>query len=301
MIINPNADMGNAWKYASDLRHIVEGHGETSWAGTVYPTHATTLAHQAAEEGFDLVVAVGGDGTAHEVINGLMKVPKAKRPIFGIVPFGSGNDYAHNLGIPDDAKKALHAILNGDVKEVDIGSMTDEKGRLEYWDNSINIGFGGNVTIYSHTIQLLRGFLMYLVAVIQTIIMRYDVLDVKIDIDGNKWEGKTVMICLNNGPREGGGFVTSPNAIMDDGILNYSITDKVSRLTMFRMIPEFMRGTQERFPVIHPGKFNKIKIESQQPLVMHADGEVYSDFAQNTRELTVEILPKELKIMVPKE
>ncbi|MCK5346431.1 MAG: acylglycerol kinase family protein, partial [Candidatus Heimdallarchaeota archaeon] len=117
MIINPNADMGNAWKHASDLRHIVEGHGETSWAGTGYPTHATTLAQQAAEEGFDLVVAVGGDGTAHEVINGLMKVPKSKRPVFGIVPFGSGNDYAHNLGIPDNAKKALHAILNGKVRE----------------------------------------------------------------------------------------------------------------------------------------------------------------------------------------
>jgi YegS/Rv2252/BmrU family lipid kinase len=301
MIINPNADMGNAWKYAADLRHIVEGHGETSWAGTVYPTHASTLAQQAAEEGFDLVVAVGGDGTAHEVINGLMKVPKSKRPVFGIVPFGSGNDYAHNLGIPDDAKKALHAILDGEIREVDIGSIEDEKGRLEYWDNTINIGFGGNVTIYSHKMPLLRGFMMYFVAVLQTIFMRYVVLDVKIKIDDKKWDGKTMMICLNNGPREGGGFITGPKAIMDDGIFDYQILDKVSRLMMFRMIPEFMRGTQERFPIVNPGKFKTMEIESQQPLVLHADGEVYSGFAHDTRKLSVKILPKEIKVMVPKE
>jgi len=301
MIINPNADMGNAWKYAADLRHIVEGHGETSWAGTVYPTHASILAQQAAEEGFDLVVAVGGDGTAHEIVNGLMKVPKSKRPVLGIVPFGSGNDYAHNLGIPDDAKKALHAILSGDIKEVDIGSIEDEKGRLEYWDNTINIGFGGNVTIYSHKMPLLRGFMMYFVAVLQTIFMRYVVLDVKIKIDDKEWDGQTMMICLNNGPREGGGFITGPKAIMDDGIFDYQILDKVSRLKMFRMIPEFMRGTQERFPIVNPGKFKKMEIESQQPLVLHADGEVYSGFAHDTHKLTVKILPKELKVMVPTE
>ena len=300
LIINPNADMGNAWKYAADLRHIVEGYGEASWAGTVFPTHASTLAKQAAEEGFDIVVAVGGDGTAHEVINGLMQVPKKKRPLFGIVPFGSGNDYAHNLGIPDDAKKALHAILEGDVKEVDIGTIVDEKGRLEYWDNTINIGFGGNVTIYSHTMPLLRGFMMYLVAVIQTIFLRYTVLDVKLKIDGEEWEGQSMMMCFNNGPREGGGFVTGPKAIMDDGIFDYQILGKVSRLMMFRMIPEFMKGSQERFPFVKPGLFKKVEIESKQPLVLHTDGEVYSGYQHNTHKLTIEILPKELKVMVPK-
>ena len=97
LIMNPNADMGNAWKYAADLRHLFEGFADAEWAGTVYPTHAKLLAKQAAEEGFDIVVAMGGDGTAHEVANGLMEVPEDKRPIFGVIPLGSGNDFSANV------------------------------------------------------------------------------------------------------------------------------------------------------------------------------------------------------------
>ncbi len=302
MILNPNADMGNAWKRAGDLRHIVEGHGNISWAGTVYPNHAKELAQQAAEEGYDLVVAVGGDGTAHEVINGLMQVPAEKRPRFGIVPLGSGNDYAANLGLPKDSSAALKAILNGKPHRVDLAYVEDEHGRREYWDNTLNIGFGGCVTIYSHTISLLRGFIMYFVAVVQTIIMRYDVLDVKIKIDGESWEGQSMMIALNNGPREGGGFITGPNAKLDDGLLDYSILSKVSRLMMFRMIPEFMNGTQERFTeIVNPGTFKSLELESKQPLFLHTDGEVFAGFSHNVYKVKVEMIPNALEVMVPAE
>ncbi len=75
MILNPNADLGRAWRAAADLRPIVDRYGGADWAGTVYPGHASEIARQAALEGYQLVVAMGGDGTAHEVINGLMQVP----------------------------------------------------------------------------------------------------------------------------------------------------------------------------------------------------------------------------------
>ena len=89
LILNPMADMGRAWKTANDLRPIAqEFQGELSWSGTVYPTHAIELAKQAAEEGYDMVIAMGGDGTVHEVMNGLMQVPENKRPVMGVVPIG---------------------------------------------------------------------------------------------------------------------------------------------------------------------------------------------------------------------
>ena len=100
LIVNPNADLGRAWKTASDLRPIIEEFGGADWSGTVYPTHATELARQAGEAGYDLVVSVGGDGTAHEIVNGLMQVPAEKRPRLGVVPLGSGNDFAHAVGMP---------------------------------------------------------------------------------------------------------------------------------------------------------------------------------------------------------
>ena len=300
MILNPNADMGNAWKRASDLRYMAEKYGDVSWAGTVFPTHAKELAQQAAEDGFDIVVAVGGDGTAHEVINGLMEVPADKRPRFGIVPMGSGNDYAANLGLPRNPEEALHAIMNGEPHKMDLGILEDDLGRRIYWDNTINIGFGGSVNVYSHTLPLLRGLLMYFVAVVQTILIRYDVLNVKLIADGEEWEGETMMITLCNGPREGGGFMSGPNAIMDDGILDYAILRKMSRLMMFRMIPEYMKGTQERFTkLVKPGRFKKIEIIAQQPLYLHTDGETFAGFSHNVRHLKAEVLPAALEVMLP--
>ncbi|MBA4380716.1 MAG: hypothetical protein C0393_08605 [Anaerolinea sp.] len=80
LIFNPMADMSHAWRVANDLRPIVAEYGNADWSGTVYPTHATELARQAGEQGYDMVIAVGGDGTVHEVINGLMQAPAKKRP-----------------------------------------------------------------------------------------------------------------------------------------------------------------------------------------------------------------------------
>jgi hypothetical protein len=159
---------------ADDLRPIVAEYGHADWSGTVYPTHATELARQAALDGYDLVVALGGDGTVHEVVNGLMQVPEEKRPILGVVPLGSGNDFAHAVGVPDKADYALAHALKGEPSTIDIGLLTDEQGRREFFDNTLGIGFDAVVTIRSHRLPLLRGFLMYLVAVIQTIILNFD-------------------------------------------------------------------------------------------------------------------------------
>ena len=85
IILNPMADMGNAWRVARDLRSITVEHGNVDWSGTVYPGHAIELARQASAEGYDMVIAMGGDGTVHEVVNGIMQAPENKRPILGMI------------------------------------------------------------------------------------------------------------------------------------------------------------------------------------------------------------------------
>src|SRR5258708_39451455 len=107
IILNPMADMGHAWKVANDLRPIISEYGNADWSGTVYPTHAAELARQAGEQGYDMVIAMGGDGTVHEVVNGIMQLPEDKRPILGVVPVGSGNDFAHAIGVPLASHHAL--------------------------------------------------------------------------------------------------------------------------------------------------------------------------------------------------
>ncbi|MGH2582789.1 MAG: diacylglycerol/lipid kinase family protein [Anaerolineales bacterium] len=299
LIINPNADMGNAWRQATDLRPIVEEYGGADWAGTVYPTHATELARQAAQDGYELVVAIGGDGTVHEVINGLMSMPEGKRPKLGVVPLGSGNDFAHALGIETKPELALKQVLTGEAKKVDLGLIEDEHGRKEYWDNTVNIGFGGSVNIYSHSLPVVRGFLMYFVAVLLTIIRHYDVLHMRIKTDQGDWEQRVLMLAVCNGGREGGGFKTAPHAKIDDGVLDFTTVQQVSRPMMFRLIPEFMKGTQGNFKQVRLGKVKRMEIDCPQPLTLHIDGETYAGFASNVHHLKIEIVPNALEVMLP--
>src|ERR1044072_2260692 len=149
IILNPMADMGNAWRVARDLRSITEEHGGVDWSGTVYPGHAIELAQQAGEQGYGMVIAMGGDGTVHEVINGLMKIPEEKRPVLGIVPVGSGNDFAHGINASRKPTEALTRALNGEASTVALGLTIDEQGHREYFDNTLGIGFGAVVTIRS--------------------------------------------------------------------------------------------------------------------------------------------------------
>jgi YegS/Rv2252/BmrU family lipid kinase len=299
LILNPIADMGRAWKTANDLRPIAqEFAGELSWSGTVYPTHAIELARQAAKEGYDLVVALGGDGTVHEVMNGLMQVPEEKRPVLGVVPIGSGNDFAYSIGVTDKSAQALaHALKAEDIRSIDIGVLTDEHGRTEYFDNTLGIGFDSIVTIRSHKLPIVKGFLMYLTAVIQTILLNHHPMKMEIQTDTESWEDKALMLTLCNGPREGGGFMLAPEARNSDGSFEYVAVKNVSRGMMFRLVPEFMKGTHIHFKQIRMGRFKKLALTSDLPLYIHADGEIFTSFGSNLKKINVDILPNALKVI----
>jgi YegS/Rv2252/BmrU family lipid kinase len=298
LIINPNADLGRAWRWASDLRPIVEEFGGADWSGTVYPTHATELAKQAVEQGYELVVAVGGDGTVHEIINGLMEFPEVERPRLGVVPMGSGNDFAHNTGIHNRAEMAMRQVFTGTPRKIDLGVIEDDHGRREYWDNTLGIGFDATVTIRSHRLPLLRGFLMYLTAVIQTIMLNHDSPRMQVETDQENWDEEMLMIALCNGPREGGGFAVAPDASNEDGWLNYAAIRRVSRPMMFRLIPEVMKGTHGRFPQVRLGRFREFSLKADSPLHIHTDGEIFAGFGTQVKNLSVKVLPGAIDVVV---
>jgi YegS/Rv2252/BmrU family lipid kinase len=297
LIINPNADLGRAWRWGSDLRAIVEEFGGADWAGTVYPTHATDLARQAAEEGFELVISVGGDGTTHEVINGLMQVPQARRPKLGIVPVGTGNDFASNVGMQTEPAQAMRRAFTGESKIIDI-ALVESGSRKEYWDNTFGIGFDAKATIHSRNVPVFSGFPVYLWAAIQTIMLNHDPALITFESDQETWQEENLLIVLCNGPREGGGFHVAPEAKVDDGWLDYAAITRVSRPMMFRLLPEVMKGTHGRFSQVRVNKFKQLKITSDRPLVIHADGEIFAGFGTDVRELSVQIQPSALEVIV---
>ena len=297
IILNPMADMGNAWRVARDLRSITEQHGGVDWSGTVYPGHAIELAHQAGEQGYDMVIAMGGDGTIHEVINGLMKVPEGNRPILGVVPVGSGNDFAHGINASQNPTEALTCALEGKASTVDLGLMIDENGRREYFNNTLGIGFGAVVTIRSHKLPVLRGFLMYLTAVIQTIILDHNPMAMQIETDDQKWQQSVIYLVICNGPREGGGFLIAPEAKIDDGLFHYAMITNVSRAMMFRIVPEVMKGTHGRFKQVRMGTCKKFTLTADRPLYIHADGEIFTGPGTDLRKVSFEILPNALQVV----
>jgi YegS/Rv2252/BmrU family lipid kinase len=297
IILNPMADMGNAWRVARDLRSITEQHGGVDWSGTVYPGHAIELTKQAGEQGYEMVIAMGGDGTVHEVVNGLMKVAEDKRPVLGVVPVGSGNDFAHGIRASRKPTEALARALHGEPSTVDLCLMTDQQGRQEYFDNTLGIGFGANVTIRSHRIPLIRGFLMYLTSVIQTIVIDHNPIHMQIETDQESWEQKVIYLVLCNGPREGGGFLIAPEAKIDDGLIHFAMITDVSRAMMFRIVPEVMKGTHGRFKEVRMGVCKTFSLKADRPLYIHADGEIFSGPGTDLREVSFEVLPNALKVV----
>jgi YegS/Rv2252/BmrU family lipid kinase len=298
IILNPMADMGHAWQAARDLRPITIGRSGTDWSGTLYPGHAIELARQAGEQGYELVIAMGGDGTVHEVINGLMQIPAERRPILGVVPLGSGNDFAHAIGLPKQLDRALAHAFDGAALPIDLGLLTDEHGRQEYFDNTLGMGFDAIVTIRSHRLPVVRGFLMYLTAVIQTILLNHHPACVQIETERDSWEDQVLMTTLCNGGREGGGFLLSPDSSLTDGALEFVTVRKVSRLMMFRLLPEFLKGTHRRFTQeVRAGTCQRFSLTSDRPLYIHADGEIFTSFGSNLRKVSIEVLPNALQVV----
>jgi diacylglycerol kinase (ATP) len=299
MIYNPQADRGRSYQMAGDLHQLSSEWGGADWVGTVYPGHATELALAAAQAGYTTVVALGGDGTVHEIVNGLMQVDPSRRPRLGVVPIGSGNDFSGGVGVLRNPSAALQRVFHsGEIKAIDVGKVMDASGRTEYWCNVLGIGFDAAINIHSRSVPVLHGFWMYFGATLLTILLRYERPKIELEIDGKKTTGGFLMLTLGNGTREGGGFRTTPDAQMDDGWLDYLLVDPISRLRMMRLIPEVMQGTQGRFPEAHLGRFRKLSLRADMALPIEADGEMFAPYAADVREVSVEILPHALQVIV---
>lgn len=296
IIMNPTANHGRAEEVIASMHPQLEQIGATI-RRTERRWHAIELARLAGGQDCDLVIAAGGDGTVHEVVNGLMQVPANKRPLLGIIPLGSGNDFAHILGVPEDPAEALQSCITGEQHVLDIGSVRDGEGRQEFFDNTMGIGFDAAVTINSRKITSIHGFMMYFLATMQTIIKHFTPLDIHVETEAESWDETMIMLTLANGPREGGGFIIAPGASLDDGILEYCAIRRISRLMMFRLVPEFMKGTQARFKPVRMGSCRQMLVESRQPLFVHLDGEIYAGFDTQNHKLEIEILPAALRFM----
>lgn len=299
LIFNPMADRGRSGQQASDLRAMVDEMGGADWQGTEYPAHATEIAAQAALQGYQTIVALGGDGTVHEIVNGLMKIEAAHRPRLGIVPMGSGNDFAGGAGITmNNQQEAMRRVFTGAPKPVDVARITDGTGRTEYFDNTLGIGFDAAINIRSRSIQSLQGFMMYLTATLLTIARDFAAPHMKVTYDGGALDEPLMMITVGNGPREGGGFLTTPESKMDDGLLDFVYIRPVSKVRMLQLVPKVMNGTHVKEKEVKIERTTHLVVDADRALPIHSDGELFAPYEADVRHVEITLVPGAVQVIV---
>jgi YegS/Rv2252/BmrU family lipid kinase len=299
LIVNPVAGRGAGERAIPQIERMLSGHGlDFDLVRTEAPWHAADLAQEAVDAGYDGVVAVGGDGTANEVLNGLMRAKQAgagTRPM-GILCVGRGNDFAYGMGIPTDLETGCHALAQGRRRTMDVGRVVGglyPEGR--YFGNGVGIGFDAVVGFEALKMTRLHGFPSYLVAVLKTIFLYYQAPLVTIEYDGQAIKQYSLMISIMNGRRMGGGFMMAPQGQPDDGLFDLCIARQVSRARIFGLIPHFLRGTQATQEPIQTGRTRRVVVTAVEGVLpAHADGET---LCTDGRRLELELLPRQIEII----
>lgn len=262
---------------------------------TERPLHATELAAGAASAGWEAVVAVGGDGTANEVLNGLMQIPKPQRPAMGIIAVGRGNDFAYGIGVLPGVADGCRAVLSGHRRWIDVGRVTGglyPQGR--YFGNGIGIGFDAVVGFEALKLAPLSGFASYIVAALKTISVYDHGPLLRIELDGQARVQETLMVSVMNGKRMGGGFHMAPKGDPGDGLFDVCIAGQVTRGRILSLIPHFLKGDQEGQPAISVARCRQVRIVAEEGVLpAHADGET---LCVDGHELQAELLPTQLEV-----
>jgi diacylglycerol kinase (ATP) len=297
IILNPVAGRGYGARSEPEIRRLLDAQGvDFDLVHTEGLWHAAELAEQAARDGYDLIVAAGGDGTVHEVVNGMMATVQDGHEVIGplgTLPVGSGSDFCHNVGMPSDLTSACERLVHGRMRVVDLGRVTVDDQPARYFDNTINVGFGGTVTVEARKVKWVRGMALYLPVVLKTIFLARSP-EMTVKYNGCEVTKPMLMVSVGNGAREGGGFFCTPDAQPDDGLLDLCIAQGVSKLTQLRLVPRFMDGSHTDHPAVTMTRTERATITSPDDLIAHVDGEI---LCTQAHRLEFEVLPQRLRVM----
>lgn len=252
------------------------------------------IARQAAGQGYDAVIAAGGDSTISEVINGLVQsTGESSRLIagpLGIIPTGSANDLADMLQLPRCVTEACRCIRAGQERIIDVGWVN---GR--YFGNNSAVGLEPMVTLRQMRMSRLKGTPRYVAAALLTIMNHRD-WQMTVEWDEGRYEGPAALVSVGNSPRTGGAFFMTPHAQLDDGKLDLTLGGGASRLRLLRLLPTTFNGSHIHEPEIVTGRTSRLTIACRPPTPIQADGEV---FERAATRIDYRVLPGKLRVIVP--
>jgi diacylglycerol kinase (ATP) len=237
---------------------------------TRHPGHAALLARAAA--GYEAILAVGGDGTLHDVLQGL----DLERHRLAVLPWGTGNDFAWLHGWSDDPDACLDRVAAGGERRVDLGEFDAVfiagRPRTGRFHNNVGFGFEAAVNQRSHSLRRIRGPLVYLAALFATL-PRYRNWNVRVAWEGGGYQGESPLLTVANGKRTGGLFLLAPQATTDDGHLDLVFSTRAGRMRLLTLLPRSFTGSHLRSPLIRAARSPFFRVEVPDGIPVHVDGE----------------------------
>lgn len=293
LIVNPTARHGETKTLLPAIEQLLESTLPHQTVLTDGPGHARKLAAMTA--GLDLVVAVGGDGTVHEVLNGLMQIPDGARPALGIIPTGSGNDTRRTYGIPSEVPQAALVLASGERRSFDVGVCNGL-----YFNNSFAAGLDAKVTAKAVEYKVTTrrdGLWLYMTALLHVLFHDLSGFRARFSFDDtDRRELETLIIAATVGQTYGGGFRITPDAIPDDGLLDVCMIDPLSLPQALARLPFVVLGKHTRMRPVHMSRHRSIVIESPEPVPAQIDGEVLLE-----PRYEISILPRAITCVVPRD
>lgn len=296
VILNPYASRWLAQKRLPEAEAALKKAGvDYEVVVTEYAGHGIELAAEAAQKGFNPVIAAGGDSTYNEVANGLVNAAgdDPSRTSLGILPMGTANDLAANLGISEELDMAAKIIAGGKTRLMDVGQVNNR-----YFVNNSAIGMETAITVIQMNMKRVHGVFRYILATLVGI-ARNPQWHMELEWDDNKYEGPVTLVSVGNNPRTGGVFYTVPHADPFDGKLSFIYGSAPTRRQIIRLLPRMFKpaeGNIAESPVIHEIHTTKLRVHTKPGTPVHSDGEV---FDTNIQDLEYSILPGKLPVLIP--
>ena len=290
IIFNPSAAHGRSAKKLMHIRaKLKDLNIQAKLMTTTHQGHAKKLVANTDLSGFDGLIAAGGDGTVFEVLNGLYEHPKPARVPLGLLPIGTGNAFARELGLqPPNWSDAIDIVHRGRLREVDVGHVNSANGSY-YFLNIVLMGFAVDASLSARKLKVL-GNTAYTLATLWQL-MKLKTYPLVLEVDGQVIRSDNVFITISNSRYTGTNFLIAPDATIDDGQLDVTVLQKLSRFRILKLFPTIYSGRHVEYDEISSYKGACIKIQSPQNMLLGPDGEFYG---HTPAEITC--LPRDLNI-----
>jgi diacylglycerol kinase (ATP) len=277
VIGNPRAGRGKVTSGWDEVRAAFASHGiDAETAETQAPSHAIELASNARRAGADLVVALGGDGTVHEVVNGLLSDSSTgELPALGVLPAGSGCDFSKTFDIPEDINGAIAHLADADLRRIDVGEVQFIDGnRLtrRFFVNIAEVGIGAEIVERAQRMPRALGGGVYFASFLITL-PSFRRRKANIEMDGESYEGVLTNLVVANAKVFGGGMRVAPGADPADGVFDVQIQFG-SKVDYARGISKVYKGTHIPHPRIRETLSSSLTVGCDPPALIEADGEV---------------------------